>query len=174
MLIFLQTRYTNSNPQGNSFLFFLKIFTQPFDFFLQQMQFCITIAVVIEFFVVIVIASSITVVVESSFSVTVIAHHCIASSLVPPIFKAFKCTAHAYSTNHQGVASYKGYVLSLTSIFAEYAINVTSDTLNVTFIPSNGSVVPCVNAIKVVSMPTKLFVDHALALNPIAPFNGLC
>ncbi|KAK7272503.1 hypothetical protein RJT34_29137 [Clitoria ternatea] len=57
-------------------------------------------------------------------------------------------------------------------MFREYAINVTSDTLTVTFIPSNGSVA-FVNAIEVVSMPNDLFVDQALALNPTAPFNGL-
>ncbi|XP_047181177.1 receptor-like protein kinase THESEUS 1 [Vigna umbellata] len=58
-------------------------------------------------------------------------------------------------------------------MFREYAINVTSDTLTVTFIPSNGSAVAFVNAIEVVSMPNDLFVDQALALNPTAPFNGL-
>ncbi|KAK7401851.1 hypothetical protein VNO78_13669 [Psophocarpus tetragonolobus] len=57
-------------------------------------------------------------------------------------------------------------------MFREYAINVTSDTLTVTFIPSNGSVA-FVNAIEVLSMPNDLFVDQALALNPTAPFNGL-
>lgn len=57
-------------------------------------------------------------------------------------------------------------------MFREYAINVTSDTLTVTFIPSNGSIA-FVNAIEVVSMPDDLFVDQALALSPLAPFNGL-
>ncbi|KAJ1408511.1 Serine-threonine/tyrosine-protein kinase, catalytic domain [Sesbania bispinosa] len=57
-------------------------------------------------------------------------------------------------------------------MFKEYAINVTSDTLTVTFIPSNGSVA-FVNAIEVVSMPNELFVDQALAINPPAPFSGL-
>ncbi|KHN28027.1 Receptor-like protein kinase THESEUS 1 [Glycine soja] len=57
-------------------------------------------------------------------------------------------------------------------MFREYAINVTSDTFTVTFIPSNGSVA-FVNAIEVVSMPNDLFVDQALALNPTAAFNGL-
>ncbi|KAL1346144.1 hypothetical protein AAHE18_08G169100 [Arachis hypogaea] len=57
-------------------------------------------------------------------------------------------------------------------MFREYAINVTSDTLTMTFIPSNGSIA-FVNAIEVVSMPDDLFVDQALALNPSAPFSGL-
>ncbi|CAL0303786.1 unnamed protein product [Lupinus luteus] len=57
-------------------------------------------------------------------------------------------------------------------MFKEYLVNVTSDTLTVTFIPSNGSVA-FVNGIEVVSMPDELFVDQALALNPTTPFSGL-
>lgn len=57
-------------------------------------------------------------------------------------------------------------------LFKEYAINVTSNTLTVTFIPSNNSVV-FVNAIEVVSIPDALFPDQALALTPFAPFTGL-
>ncbi|KAF7822760.1 receptor-like protein kinase THESEUS 1 [Senna tora] len=57
-------------------------------------------------------------------------------------------------------------------MFKEYAVNVTSDTLTLTFIPSNGSVT-FVNAIEVVSMPNDLFVDQAFGLDPPSPFNGL-
>ncbi|KAK7244371.1 hypothetical protein RIF29_39192 [Crotalaria pallida] len=57
-------------------------------------------------------------------------------------------------------------------MFKEYTVNVTSDTLTVTFIPSNGSAA-FVNAIEVVSMPDELFFDQASALNPPAPFSGL-
>ncbi|XP_009119966.1 receptor-like protein kinase THESEUS 1 [Brassica rapa] len=57
-------------------------------------------------------------------------------------------------------------------IFKEYAVNVTSDLLTLTFIPSNGSVV-FVNAIEVVSVPDSLIPDQALALNPSSPFSGL-
>ncbi|CAL0310132.1 unnamed protein product [Lupinus luteus] len=63
--------------------------------------------------------------------------------------------------------NYKG-----SYMFKEYAINVTSETLIVTFIPSIGSVA-FVNAIEVVSMPDELFFDQALALHPPAPFSGL-
>lgn len=57
-------------------------------------------------------------------------------------------------------------------VFKEYAINVTSDTLTLTFIPSNNSVA-FVNAIEVVSIPDAIFPDQALALDPSAPFSGL-
>ncbi|KAK6230495.1 hypothetical protein QUC31_002013 [Theobroma cacao] len=57
-------------------------------------------------------------------------------------------------------------------LFKEYAINVTSDTLTLTFISSNNSV-SFVNAIEVVSIPDAILPDQALALNPSTPFSGL-
>ncbi|XP_010537000.1 PREDICTED: receptor-like protein kinase THESEUS 1 [Tarenaya hassleriana] len=66
--------------------------------------------------------------------------------------------------------SFKGYNGSY--LFKEYAVNVTSDVLTLTLIPSNNSVV-FVNAIEVVSIPDTLIPDQALALNPSAPFSGL-
>lgn len=57
-------------------------------------------------------------------------------------------------------------------MFREYAINVTSDTLTVTFIPSNG-LLAFVNAIEVVSMPDDLFADQAFVPEPKGVFNGL-
>lgn len=63
--------------------------------------------------------------------------------------------------------NYKG-----SYIFREYLVNVTSDDLFITFIPSNNSIA-FVNAIEVVSVPDELIVDQALALSPTAPFSGL-
>lgn len=57
-------------------------------------------------------------------------------------------------------------------MFKEYAVSVTSDSLTLSFIPSNNSVT-FINAIEVVSIPDAVFPDQAVALNPPAPFNGL-
>ncbi|XP_010443015.1 PREDICTED: receptor-like protein kinase THESEUS 1 [Camelina sativa] len=57
-------------------------------------------------------------------------------------------------------------------LFKEYTVNVTSEFLTLSFIPSNDSVV-FVNAIEVVSVPDSLIPDQALALNPSTPFSGL-
>ncbi|KAL6955569.1 Receptor-like protein kinase THESEUS 1 [Sarracenia purpurea var. burkii] len=57
-------------------------------------------------------------------------------------------------------------------LFKEYVVNVTSNNLVLTFIPSNNSVA-FVNAIEVVSIPDKVLPDQALALSPSAPFSGL-
>ncbi|KAF3965247.1 hypothetical protein CMV_010545 [Castanea mollissima] len=54
----------------------------------------------------------------------------------------------------------------------EYAINVTSNTLTLTFIPLNNSTA-FINAIEVVSIPDEVLPDQAVALNPPAPFSGL-
>jgi serine/threonine protein kinase len=57
-------------------------------------------------------------------------------------------------------------------MFKEYAVNVTSDTLTLSFIPSNNSVT-FINAIEVVSIPDQVFPDQAVAINPSTPFSGL-
>ncbi|KAI3466148.1 hypothetical protein Pfo_022811 [Paulownia fortunei] len=57
-------------------------------------------------------------------------------------------------------------------LFKEYAINVTSSSLSITFIPGNNSVA-FVNAIEVVSVPDNLIPDQAVALSPYGPINGL-
>ncbi|XP_065862158.1 receptor-like protein kinase THESEUS 1 [Euphorbia lathyris] len=59
-----------------------------------------------------------------------------------------------------------------TYMFKEYAINVTSDSLTLSFIPSNNSVA-FVNAIEVVSIPDGNFPDQAFSVNPRAPVGGL-
>lgn len=56
-------------------------------------------------------------------------------------------------------------------VFKEYAINVTSDSLIISFVPSNNSVA-FVNAIEVVSMPDNLLPDQAVAI-PATTINGL-
>ncbi|KAL1563677.1 Receptor-like protein kinase THESEUS 1 [Salvia divinorum] len=56
-------------------------------------------------------------------------------------------------------------------LFKEYAVNVTSNSLLVTFIPANGSVA-FVNAIEVVSVPDSLIPDQA-SVAPYGQFDGL-
>ncbi|KAL6538363.1 Receptor-like protein kinase THESEUS 1 [Orobanche gracilis] len=59
-----------------------------------------------------------------------------------------------------------------TYLFKEYAINVTSDTLSVNFIPGNSSVV-FVNAIEVISIPDNLIPDQASGLGPYGSISGI-
>lgn len=69
--------------------------------------------------------------------------------------------------NNFSFKSYNGSYL-----YKEYTVKVTSDTLMLTFIPSNNSVA-FVNAIEVVSIPDKLISDQAQGVSPTGPFNGL-
>ncbi|KAM7278140.1 hypothetical protein ACFE04_005274 [Oxalis oulophora] len=57
-------------------------------------------------------------------------------------------------------------------MFKEYAVNVTSSDLTLTFIPLNNSVV-FVNGIEVVSIPDSVFPDIAFTLNPLSTITGL-
>ncbi|MCL7050244.1 hypothetical protein MKW94_003566 [Papaver nudicaule] len=66
--------------------------------------------------------------------------------------------------------SFKNYNGSV--LFKEYSVNVTSDSLTLTFIPSNGSVA-FVSGIEVVSVPDKLIPDQAMAVTPSRPVTGL-
>ncbi|XP_068668179.1 receptor-like protein kinase THESEUS 1 [Aristolochia californica] len=57
-------------------------------------------------------------------------------------------------------------------LFKEYLVNVTTDLLTISFIPSNNSVA-FVNAIEVVSVPDELIPDQVGSVSPSAPFRGL-
>ncbi|KAE9620517.1 hypothetical protein Lal_00019047 [Lupinus albus] len=57
-------------------------------------------------------------------------------------------------------------------IMKEYLVNVNSDTLVISFTPSDNSIA-FVNAIEVVSVPDDLIVDDAFTLNPLASYSGL-
>ncbi|KAG8364980.1 hypothetical protein BUALT_Bualt18G0055000 [Buddleja alternifolia] len=59
-----------------------------------------------------------------------------------------------------------------TYLFKEYLVNVTSNTLSVSFIPGNNSVA-FVNAIEVVSVPENLIPDQAVGVSPSGPLRGL-
>lgn len=57
-------------------------------------------------------------------------------------------------------------------LFKEYSVNVTSDSLTLTFIPSNNSVA-FANGIEVVSVPDELSTSQPVALSSSAPSGGL-
>ncbi|KAK7257757.1 hypothetical protein RIF29_31971 [Crotalaria pallida] len=57
-------------------------------------------------------------------------------------------------------------------VMKEYLVNVTSDTLVITFTPSANSIA-FANAIEVVSVPDDLIADDAFNLNPLASYSGL-
>ncbi|CAL4895985.1 unnamed protein product [Urochloa decumbens] len=56
-------------------------------------------------------------------------------------------------------------------LFKEYSLNITHDTLVISFKPSNG--IAFINAIEVVSVPDDLIVDTAQMVNPVQQYSGL-
>nr|CAB3463716.1 unnamed protein product [Digitaria exilis] len=56
-------------------------------------------------------------------------------------------------------------------VFKEYSLNITRDTLVISFKPSNG--IAFINAIEVVSVPDDLIVDTAQMVNPMQQYSGL-
>ncbi|CAH9083507.1 unnamed protein product [Cuscuta europaea] len=67
--------------------------------------------------------------------------------------------------------SFKRYSGS-SYLFKEYAVNISSDSFVLTFIPSDDSIA-FVNAIEVVSIPDELFPEQAPLVYPSGSFNGL-
>ncbi|KAI3673705.1 hypothetical protein L6452_39833 [Arctium lappa] len=70
--------------------------------------------------------------------------------------------------NNYSFTSYNGS----SHLFKEYSVNVTSDTLVLNVIPSNGSIA-FINAIEVVSIPDELIPDEATSVFPSTPISGL-
>ncbi|RLN28545.1 receptor-like protein kinase HERK 1 [Panicum miliaceum] len=56
-------------------------------------------------------------------------------------------------------------------LFKEYSLNITRDTLVISFKPSNG--IAFINAIEVVSVPDDLIIDIAQMVNPVQQYSGL-
>lgn len=63
-------------------------------------------------------------------------------------------------------------VTTNSSLVKEFSVNVTSDTLVLTFTPSSNSFA-FVNALEVVSVPDQLITDDAKTIQPAASFQGL-
>lgn len=81
---------------------------------------------------------------------------------------SFSVVADAFVLLHNfSFQSYNGSYL-----FKEYAINVTSSSLSVNFIPGNSSVA-FVNAIEVVSVPDNLIPDQALTVPSTGSLSGI-
>uniref|UniRef100_A0A0C9QVS9 TSA: Wollemia nobilis Ref_Wollemi_Transcript_5197_3783 transcribed RNA sequence n=1 Tax=Wollemia nobilis TaxID=56998 RepID=A0A0C9QVS9_9CONI len=68
--------------------------------------------------------------------------------------------------------SMKADVKGSSYLFKEYMINVTSNSLALTFAPTNNSIA-FINAIEVVSVPDSLLSNVPTNLSPLSPYSGL-
>ncbi|XP_057449092.1 receptor-like protein kinase HERK 1 [Lotus japonicus] len=92
-------------------------------------------------------------------------------------FFAFAYENHNLSAANFAVTTQNNVLLSnftvnQNPVMKEYSVNVTSETLVITFTPSTNSIA-FVNAIEVVSVPDDLIADDATTLNPRTSYSGL-
>lgn len=91
------------------------------------------------------------------------------------MYQAYNLTAARFSVSTQDFLLLDNFVAasSLASVFKEYSLNITSDTLILGFTPSEGSPIAFVNAVEVVSVPDELVPDDAQTLDPAGSYGGL-
>ncbi|KNA04810.1 hypothetical protein SOVF_196300 [Spinacia oleracea] len=84
----------------------------------------------------------------------------------------YRMSSATFSVSAQQFTLLSDYTPERSPIVKEYSVNVTSDTLVITFSPS-GSSFAYLNAIEVVSVPDSLISDDASLLSPTGRYSGL-
>lgn len=98
--------------------------------------------------------------------------HWIRFYFFPFIFERYNLAAAKFSVQTQSFVLLSGFGVQKNPVMKEYLVNITSNTLEITFSPSDNSIA-FVNAIEVVSVPDELIADDASALNPLSTYSGL-
>ncbi|XP_027340636.1 receptor-like protein kinase HERK 1 [Abrus precatorius] len=98
--------------------------------------------------------------------------HWIRLYFFPFTYQKYNLSAANFSVATQNYVLFSSINMQKNPVMKEYSVNVTSDTLVITFTPSDNSTA-FVNAIEVVSVPDDLIVDDASALDPSATYSGL-
>ncbi|XP_061348962.1 receptor-like protein kinase HERK 1 [Gastrolobium bilobum] len=99
--------------------------------------------------------------------------HWIRLYFFPFTYQQYNLSAANFSVSTQNIFLLSSNLtVQKNTVMKEYSVRVTSDTLVITFTPSNNSLA-FVNAIEVVSIPDELIADDALTLNPLAKYSGL-
>lgn len=98
--------------------------------------------------------------------------HWIRLYFYPFVFSSFNMSAANFSVSTQDFVLLRDLVVGKNPIVKEFSVNITSDTLEVIFVPVNGSIA-YVNAIDVTSVPDIVILDEANLLEPSGKFQGL-
>ena len=99
--------------------------------------------------------------------------HWIRLYFFPFQYENYNLSAANFAVTTQNTVLLSNFSVQKNPVMKEYSLNVASETLVITFAPSNNSFA-FVNAIEVVSVPDDLIADDAYALNPsLAPYSGL-
>ncbi|XP_027345330.1 receptor-like protein kinase HERK 1 [Abrus precatorius] len=98
--------------------------------------------------------------------------HWIRLYFFPFAYEKYNLSAANFAVTTQNSILLSNFSVQKNPVMKEYSLNVTSDTLVMTFIPSSSSTA-FVNAIEVVSVPDDLIADDATTLNPPGSYSGL-
>ncbi|XP_057751049.1 receptor-like protein kinase HERK 1 [Arachis stenosperma] len=110
---------------------------------------------------------------EYTFSINQKGRHWIRLYFFPFDFGKYKLSTANFAVIGQDTILLANFSVQKNPVMKEFSLNVSSDTLVITFTPSNNSIA-FVNAIEVVSVPDDLIVDDAYTLKPsLAPYYGL-
>ena len=98
--------------------------------------------------------------------------HWIRLYFFPSTYEKYNLSAADFTVSTQNHVLFRSLNMQKDPVMKEYSVNVTSDTLVLTFTPSGNSTA-FVNAIEVVSVPDDLIVDDGFALDPSVTSSGL-
>ncbi|KAK7262392.1 hypothetical protein RJT34_29964 [Clitoria ternatea] len=98
--------------------------------------------------------------------------HWIRLYFFPFAYQNHNLSAANFAVTTQNYILLSNFSVSKNPVMKEYSLNLTSDTLVITFNPSHNSIA-FLNAIEVVSVPDELIADDASTLNPVASYSGL-
>ncbi|KAK7312517.1 hypothetical protein VNO77_36426 [Canavalia gladiata] len=98
--------------------------------------------------------------------------HWIRLYFFPFTYQKYNLSAANFAVTTQNNILVSNFSVQKNAVMKEYSLNVTSDTLVITFTPSTNSIA-FVNAIEVVSVPDDLIADDASILYPPASYTGL-
>ncbi|KAJ1431950.1 Serine-threonine/tyrosine-protein kinase, catalytic domain [Sesbania bispinosa] len=98
--------------------------------------------------------------------------HWIRLYFFPFAYQNYNLSAANFAVATQNNVLLSNFSVQKNPVMKEYSVNLTSDTLVITFAPSTNSIA-FVNAIEVVSVPDELITDDAFTLNPRTSYSGL-
>ncbi|KAJ8511503.1 hypothetical protein OPV22_001937 [Ensete ventricosum] len=112
----------------------------------------------------------------SSYSFQINAHgrHFIRLYFFPFLHRSYDLSAATFSVSAQDVALLGDFQPKANATAVkEFSLDITSDTLSLTFAPTGSSPLAFVNAIEVVSVPDDLIGDTAKTVQPLGTYRGL-
>ncbi|KAI4322190.1 hypothetical protein L6164_021907 [Bauhinia variegata] len=107
-----------------------------------------------------------------TFSVNQKGRHWIRLYFYPFVYGNYNLSIANFAVATQKNVLLSNFTVQKNSVMKEYSVNVTSDTLEITFTPSNNSIA-FINAIEVVSVPDDLIADDANTISPPGRYSGL-